>query len=123
MTDGINYYEQGEVFSVTIPYINSFGEVFVKRRPALIVSHNEYNSKYNSLVVCCITSNIRNWKESVSLDSLAFIYGGLPLKSEVRVDQLYTIHKSDTRKKFGKIKKELFQESVIKLRILLKQAL
>ena len=68
MTSTTNY-KKWEVILVPFPFTDLTTN---KKRPALIVSHNDYNKFYN-LVIAMITSNIKdsdedykikNWSES-----------------------------------------------------------
>ena len=47
-------YKQREIVLLPFPYSDLSS---TKKRPALIVSNNNYNERFNDVVVCVITSN------------------------------------------------------------------
>jgi len=48
-------FNQGDILLVPIPFSDLSSS---KKRPVLVLSNNEYNSKTNDIVVAAITSNI-----------------------------------------------------------------
>ncbi len=55
-------YKQREIVLVPFPYSDLSS---AKRRPVLIVSNDDYNKKFQDVVVCVITSN--QYKDAYSL--------------------------------------------------------
>ena len=98
-------YEQGEVLFMRIPYKNPKSrKIEVKPRPVVVVSKNKYNSTNNSLIVCSITKVIRNWNGALKIDNESMKNGYLPLESELRVDMINNIHKTEILKSMGFLK-------------------
>ena len=94
-------YKKWEIILVPFPFTNLISS---KKRPALIVSPDEYNNEMD-VVIAFITSKmdlqyrfgdykIKNWQES-----------NLPKPSMIRM-KFATIDKSIILKKLGKLKKE-----------------
>jgi mRNA interferase MazF len=91
-------YNKNEIVLVPFPFTNFTTS---KKRPALIISPNEYNSE-DDLIIAFITSNIfiqnkigdykiKDWKDA-----------NLPSPSLIRM-KFATIHKSIVIKKLGKL--------------------
>ena len=106
-------FKQREIVLVPFPYSDLSS---IKRRPVLVVSNNEYNAKYNDVVVVVISSKIRkddNYSILLSDDDLE--YGILPEESAIRVHKLFTIDKKRILKKFSFVKAEKYQDVYKKL--------
>ena len=73
----------GSVVLVTFPFSNLKGQ---KVRPALVLA----NVEFDNLILCQITSKPYASRISISLKSTDFVTGGLPVKSFVRPDKLFT---------------------------------
>jgi len=81
-----------------------------KKRPVLIVSNNEYNSCFDDILVCVITSNQYKDAYSIDLQDNDIEIGVLPELSVVKVHKLFTIHKSMIIKKFSSVKSEYYAQ-------------
>jgi mRNA interferase MazF len=85
-----NQYKQGDIVLVPYPYTDLSGS---KQRPVIIISKNSINNE--NFIVAKITSVIRN-------DEFSFhLY--LKVPSEIRTNELFTIHKTLIKKKFSTI--------------------
>ena len=101
-------YKQRQIILVPFPYSDLSTK---KKRPVLIVSNNEYNEKYDDIVVCVVSSQIYKKDDySINLINNDLEYGILPEKSIIKVHKLFTIHKSKILKKFSIVKKEFFDK-------------
>lgn len=58
----------------------------IKRRPALVLAEVEFGD----LILCQITSKPYSSKTAILLGVEAFAHGGLPVRSYVRPDKLFT---------------------------------
>jgi mRNA interferase MazF len=85
-----NQYKQGDIVLVPYPYTDLSGS---KQRPVIIISKNSINKE--NFIVAKITSVIRNDEFSFHLN--------LKVSSEVRTNELFTIHKTLIKKKFSLI--------------------
>ncbi len=106
MKSGMTY-EQGEI--VLIPYPFSDLSV-IKQRPVLILSNSIYNSKTEDIVVCGITSNIKDSEYSVLLENKNLVNGNLPIKSRIKADKLFTLKNSLIKKRIGKVEQEILEK-------------
>lgn len=93
-------FEQGEILLVPFPFSNLRG---MKIRPALILSKKQYNKNSQDLIICGITSYLKQAPCSVFIDRKDFETGFLPLPSRIKVDELFCLHKSEVKKRIGKI--------------------
>ena len=99
-------YSQGDIILVPFPFTNLMA---VKRRPVLILSKGEYNSKADDVITCGITSNINDSNHSVIIDNTDLIEGSIPLQSRIKVDKLFTLEQSIVIKKLGKVNTNIFE--------------
>ena len=86
----------GDVVLVIFPFSNLKGK---KIRPALVLAHVEFDN----LILCQITSKSYSSKTAVSIEKSDFEDGGLPVKSFVRIDKLFTADQSILKGKAGKL--------------------
>ncbi len=103
-------YRQKEIVLVPFPYSDLSAS---KKRPVLIISNNTYNSKYDDVVVCVITSNRYLDDYSVCLTNNDLETGILPEQSIVKAHKLFTIHKDKIIKKFSEVN-DLYFDGVYK---------
>jgi mRNA interferase MazF len=102
-------YKQGEIVLVPFPYSDLSAS---KRRPALVVSNDDYNNKFPDIVVCVITSNLFKDNFSIELRNEDLETGLLPETSVIKCHKLFTIEQSKIIKKFSHIKKTKFDEVI-----------
>ena len=108
-------FRQGEVILVPLPFTDLKAS---KQRPALIISNDYYNSKVDDIVICGITSNIKDEDFSVILDQKDMSEGNIYFLSRIKVDKLFTINKSIVKRKLGKVNQSVIEkvkEELIKL--------
>ena len=92
------------------------------RRPFLVVQNNLFNkSRINTVVVCCLTSNLQRAKSpgNVILDPGE---GGLPKTSVINVSQLFTIDKSFLEDYCGSLSAKRIEQVVSGINLLLQPA-
>ncbi|MCD4696449.1 MAG: type II toxin-antitoxin system PemK/MazF family toxin [Bacteroidales bacterium] len=99
-------YKQREIVLVPFPYSDLSA---TKKRPVLIISNNSYNSKYDDVLVCVITSNRYIDDYSVNLTNNDLETGMLPELSVVKAHKLFTIHKDKIIKKFSEVNDIYFE--------------
>ena len=84
-------YNQREIILIPFPYSDL---TTAKRRTALIVLNNNYNSKFNDVIVCAITSNKFIDDYSLPLKNENLEYGFMPEESVIKTHKLFTIDKN-----------------------------
>ena len=92
-----------------------------KVRPALVVSNNGYNKSSSDVVVCAVTSKLKESKYSVPIGNENLSSGNLPIKSRVRVDKIMQIEKGLVIKPFAKVENKMFDKVVSKVADLVKR--
>ncbi len=108
-------YKQREIVLVPFPFSDLST---TKKRPVLIVSNNDYNNRFEDILVCVITSNLYKDDYSIDLQNNDLEIGILPELSVVKAHKLFTIHKSMIIKKFSVVKFEYYlqiEQMLIKL--------
>jgi mRNA interferase MazF len=82
-------YKRGDIVLVPFPFTDLSSS---KKRPALVVSPDWFNSSNQDLVLVAITSQIGDDPRSVLLDEADFVAGKLPKRSMVKLAKVFTIH-------------------------------
>ena len=82
-------YKRGDIVLVPFAFPDLSSS---KRRPALVVSPDWFNSSNQDLVLVAITSQIGDDPRSVLLDEADFVRGKLPKRSMVKLAKVFTIH-------------------------------
>lgn len=108
-------YKQREIVLVPFPYSDLSS---TKRRPVLIVSNNDYNKKFQDVVVCVITSNQYTDAYSLPLENKDLEIGVLPESSVVKAHKLFTIHQDKIIRKFSLVKTAYFDQIASKIKAL-----
>lgn len=93
-------YKQGDILLIPIPFSDLTSS---KKRPVLVLSNSDYNSKTEDIVVAAITSNLETKDYTVELTSNDLEEGELKVKSCIRIDKLYTLSQYIVVKKFGSV--------------------
>lgn len=114
-------YEQGEILWMNIGYRDDNGILNYKSRPVLVVSKKDYNSKNNCLIVCPITSKIRNWDFSIKLDSNSMKTGSLTRESELRIDLITNFKKASIRNSVGILKDDILESVITNIKDLIEK--
>lgn len=105
-------HKQGDIVLIPVPFTDLSTN---KRRPVLILSNNDYNSKTNDVVVVAITSNIIAKNYTVFITGKDLLEGSLKVDSCIRVDKIYTLSKNIIIKKFGTVNQIIMEDVKEKL--------
>ncbi len=106
MTSGTSF-EQRDIVLVPLPFSDLSS---AKQRPALIISNDNYNSGSDDVLVCGITSNLKDADYSVILSGEDISGGALFFASRIKADKIFSLDKSIFRKKIGKLSQEKFRQ-------------
>lgn len=93
--------KQGEIWELYLDPVA--GREQGVRRPAVIVSGDLLNTYLDVVIVCPLTSRIKNYKGNLILDPNS--ENGLMEKSEVLTFHIRSVSKDRLQKKLGKISK------------------
>jgi mRNA interferase MazF len=88
------------------------------RRPAVIISGNALNDNLNTVIVCPLTTKIKNYKGNVVLTPNK--QNGLANQSEILVFHIRSVSKERFKNKLGKITNKELQQIKKTLNDLLK---
>ena len=109
-------YRQGDILLIPIPYSDLTSN---KKRPVLVLSNDDYNTKTEDIIVAAVTSNITSKEYSILISNKDMQEGNLHVNSCIRVDKIYTLSQSIVIKKFGAVKPEIINNVKEKLRKLI----
>ena len=96
-----------EIVLLRFPFSDQSG---AKRRPALIISKDKFNSNSQELVVCAITSNIDSLDPYSVLIRKEDWKAGTYSESCVKCSLILTVHKGLILKKIGRLDAKRFRE-------------
>ena len=91
---------QREIWLVPFPFSDLSGQ---KVRPVLVVSHNNFNSSSDDVIVCAITSNLTKEKYTLLISPETLLSGELHDLCVVKVDTIFKINKKLLLKKIGQV--------------------
>lgn len=106
--DGININQRDIVF-IPFPYSELTGS---KKRPVLILSGKEYNSKNNNFIVCALTSNPNRFDRGIPINNKDLELGHLDFDSVVTPCKVFNPHKNNIIKTFGRLDKNKTKEVI-----------
>ena len=101
-------YKQGDVVLVPVPF-TSLKEA--KQRPALIISNDAHNVKVEDVVICGITSNIKDEPYSIILEQKDMAEGKIYFLSRIKADKIFTIHKAIIKRKLGIVNAKMLERT------------
>ncbi|MCG7849416.1 MAG: type II toxin-antitoxin system PemK/MazF family toxin [ANME-2 cluster archaeon] len=99
MTSGMSV-NQRDIILIPFPFTDLSQ---TKRRPGIIISNHEYNSNNEDVICCAITSNPRNYDESVEIANEDLDSGNLHYESRVKPTKIFTLNKGMIVKKLAKL--------------------
>lgn len=99
-------YKQGDILLIPIPFSDLTSN---KKRPVIVLSNDDYNSKTEDVVVAAITSNVTTKDYIVMLTNNDLEEGTLKVDSCIRVDKIYTLSQGIVIRKFGVVKKYVIE--------------
>lgn len=114
MKDGTTA-NQREIVLVPFPFSDLSTQ---KKRPALIISNNEFNKHSEDVICCMITSNPQVQESCVKITQKDLESGKLFYDSKIKPSRLFILNKRIIDKHLGFLSKEkslLVQEEIKKL--------
>ena len=95
---------KGDVVVIPFPFSDLSAS---KKRPALVVS----NITGDDIILCQITSVVKNDEYSIYLKNSDFFKGNLKVESRIRPNRLFTADRSIVAYKAGTLKEEKVKET------------
>ena len=77
-----------------------------KVRPALVLSNNEYNRKFEDFIAIPLTTNLKSRGYSVLITNRDLESGSLVVQSLIKVDRVFSVSKKLVRMNIGRINKD-----------------
>ena len=114
MSAGINI-EQRSIVLIPFPYSDLSG---AKKRPALVISSADFNSKNEDVICCLITSNLEDTQHSIKITNKEMESGFLEFESKIKPYRIFTVNKKLVYKILGKLnlsKSKLVIEEINKI--------
>ena len=99
MTSGMSV-NQRDIILMPFPFTDLSQ---IKRRPGMIISNHEYNSNNEDVICCAITSNPKNYDESIEIANEDLDSGNLQYESRIKPTKIFTLHKGMILKKLAKL--------------------
>jgi len=109
-------YKKGDIVVVRFPFILRNGSEVQKGRPALVISDDTAERRYNDVILSAITSHIPTDVMDLELIVEPIESSGLLKRSLVRFDFIMTIPEELISRKIGEIPKKLLQKLETKLK-------
>lgn len=110
-------HKQGDILLIPIPFTDLSSS---KRRPVLVISNNDYNSKADDIIVVAITSNLLSKGYSIIITDDDLTDGSLKVDSSIRADKIYTLCQNIVIKRFGKVNEDIIKKVQNKINELIK---
>jgi len=108
---------QGELYWVDLVEFSGFASAFL--HPFVVVQNDLFNrSRIGTVIACSLTSNLERAQAPGNL-LLARGEGGLRKSSVVNVSQIYTIDKTDLKKRIGTLSPDKLLEILSGIALLL----
>lgn len=107
--------EQRSIVLIPFPFSDLSG---AKKRPALVVSSNEFNNKNQDVICCLITSNLQDMQHSIKITNKDMENGFLEFESKVKPYRIFTVNKKLIYKLLGMLnitKSKLVIEEINKI--------
>lgn len=96
-------YSRGDIVIVPFPFVLQRGELERKARPALVVSDEKIERRYDDLVLVAITSRVPKKLKVTELSLRATARTGLAKESVLRTEFLMTLPQNLVARKIGKL--------------------
>jgi len=74
-----------------------------KKRPVIVISGKKYNEKNSDLICCAITSNPRDYANSISISNSDLDVGNLKYESKIKPNKIFTLEQNKVIKHLGRL--------------------
>ena len=91
-----------------------------KKRPVVVISGKEYNKKNSDLICCAITSNPRDYANSILISTKDLDTGTLNYDSKIKPNKVFTLEQNKVIKHIGRLNISKSKEVVSNLNICIK---
>jgi mRNA interferase MazF len=98
--------DQGDLVLIPVPFTDLSTK---KRRPAIVISNDSYNTREPDVVVVAMTSRTTISPFAFRITSADLVAGSLNHPRFIRVDKVYTLAKAIIVKRFGKVSPQVVE--------------
>lgn len=109
-------YKKGDIVVVRFPFILRNGSEVQKGRPALVISDDKIERRYNDVILSAITSHVPADVMDLEIIIEPTEASGLVKRSSLRLDFIMTIPEELISRKIGELPKKLLRKLEIKLK-------
>jgi mRNA interferase MazF len=81
-----------------------------KVRPVIVMSNDEYNSKFKDFIAMPLTSNLNLREYTIKITNKELESGNLIVDSLAKIDKIVSIEKTLARMKIGRVKKDVYKK-------------
>ncbi len=106
-----------DILLIPIPFTDLTSS---KKRPVLVLSNDDYNSKTDDIIVAAITSNIISKDYRIFVTNNDLLEENSKADSCIRADKIYTLAQNIVIKKFGEVNDDVMNEVKNKINELIK---
>lgn len=107
MMSGTNSIEQGDIVFVPFPFTDLSA---AKKRPALVISYDDFNKRNQDILICQITHNLNQRDHSILINNSNLEKGNLAVESLIKVSKIFTIDKTLIIQNIGKINSKTYSQ-------------
>lgn len=101
--------EQRDLVLLAYPFSNLEA---AKVRPAVVISNNAYNRRFQDMIVVPLTTNLNLREHSIRLTQERLESGQLIKESMIKAGRIMSIKQDLTRKIIGKVRRDVLAEIV-----------
>lgn len=100
---------QRDIVLLIFPFSNLSAS---KVRPALVISNNQYNAKFEDLIAVAMTSNLKTRGHSILVTDEDLEEGKLIVNSKIKPDKIFSASQKLVRTKIGRIEKKVYDQVI-----------
>ena len=109
-------YKKGDIVVVIFPFILKNGREVQKGRPALVISDDKVERRYNDVILSAITSHPPADIMDLEIIIEPIKESGLLKRSVLRLDFIMTVPEELISRKIGELPKNLLEKLEVKLK-------
>lgn len=91
-----------------------------KFRPAIVMSNNRYNKKFQDFIAIPLTSNPNTRNHTVVVTNKEMETGSIPIDSVAKADKVFSLEQKTVTRTFGQIRQNVFDSVSMELIKLIK---
>tara|TARA_Y100000034_G_C6705377_1_gene311322 strand:- start:328 stop:702 length:375 start_codon:yes stop_codon:yes gene_type:complete len=111
---------QGDLVIAQIYYSNL---EYKEKRPAIVVSNNNFNSSNQNVILVPLTKSIRGEDSSLIISTGDLSFGRLKNVSVIRIDKIVGLHKDIVERVVGRMKDSVLEAILNKTRKILEKSI